>query len=192
MREFVYFSRKAVTTGNFTDLMDAGRMDIVAHIVIHSFFVSNAIRDDVTLHLFFYGQPDPPKHLELHVTPDNNVISKKDVIGLIKRMLYKHKAGKRIEAFPGCFIEKKSILQYLKECEAAGRNLYLLDPKGEDLRTVEIGEHPIFFLGDHDGFGKDELRRLKKAATSASLGKKTYFASQTMAVVQYELDRRGL
>ncbi len=192
MREFVYFSRKAVTTGNFSDLMDAGRMDIVAHIVIHSFFVSHAIRDDVTLHLFFYGQPDPPKHLELHVSADENVISKKDVIGLIKRLLYKYKAGKKNEALPGCFVEKKGLLQFVKDCEEQERNLYVLDGKGEDIRTVEIGENPIFFLGDHDGFGKDELRRLKKAATSVSLGKKTYFASQTMAVVQYELDRRGV
>ena len=88
MREFVYFSNKAVTTGNFKDLMKAGRMDIVCHFVINSLFISNNYRDDVKLHLFFYGPPDPPKHLEIMY---NEKISKKDVAGLIKRILYKYK-----------------------------------------------------------------------------------------------------
>ena len=70
MREFVYFSRKARTSGNIKDLMKAGRLDIACHIVIHSFFVSHAIRKNVKLHLFFYGPPDPPKHIELYNKQD--------------------------------------------------------------------------------------------------------------------------
>ena len=73
MRHIVYFSSKAVTTGNFKDLMKAGRMDIVLHVVIASFFLSHDFRKDVKLHLVFYGMPDPPKHIEIQVTPDLSI-----------------------------------------------------------------------------------------------------------------------
>jgi len=36
------------------------------------------------------------------------------------------------------------------------------------------------------------MKRLKKIATSVSVGPKTYFASQVVAVVNNELDRRGI
>jgi len=187
MREFVYFSNKAVTTGNFTDLMKAGRMDIVSHIVIHSFFVSNNMRDNVKLHLFFYGRPDPPKHLEIN---SGASISKKDVIGLIKRMLYKYKKDKKFEALDNCFIEKKSLLKFVDEL--GNGDIFILDSKGEDIRTIEIGKDPVFIIGDQEGFPQKEKKRLKKLAKPVSLGKTTYFASQTMSILQNELDRRGI
>ena len=102
MRHFVYFSQKERTTGNFgDDLMKAGRMDIACQIVIMAFFVSNAIRNNVKLHMIFNGPPDAPKHLELFpgrkLYPDDEDderdISKKDIAGLIKKLLYKYKPG---------------------------------------------------------------------------------------------------
>jgi tRNA pseudouridine-54 N-methylase len=97
MREFVYYSKNARTSGNFdlTDLMKAGRMDIACQITIMAFFVSHHTREDVKLHLIFDGGPDPPKHIEMF--PGKNFIedeknridiSKKDVAGLIKKILY--------------------------------------------------------------------------------------------------------
>ena len=67
MREFIYYSKNARTSGNFdlTDLMKAGRMDIACQMAIMAFFVSHHIRNDVKLHLVFDGPPDSPKHLEI-------------------------------------------------------------------------------------------------------------------------------
>ena len=67
MREFVYYSKSAVTAGNMIkdNLMKAGRMDIVCNVIISVFFVSNAMRDDVKLHLIFDGGPNNPRHLVL-------------------------------------------------------------------------------------------------------------------------------
>ena len=67
MRHFVYFSRNARTSGNFKDLMKAGRMDIVLHVIINAFFLSHKKREDVKIHLVFYGAPDPPKHIEMQI-----------------------------------------------------------------------------------------------------------------------------
>ena len=79
MREFVYFSGHAATSGNALNdgLMKAGRMDIAIHTIIASFFLSHDVRKDVKLHLIFYGMPDPPKHIEIQVK-EGLEISKKD------------------------------------------------------------------------------------------------------------------
>ena len=188
MREIIYFSRNARTSGNFNDLMKAGRMDIVCHVIIMSFFVSNNIRENVKLHLFFYGAPDPPKHLEIMA---NRNISKKDVAGLIKRMLYKYKKGRKIEAFENCFVEKNSLIKVVEEL-AKTRNVYLLDRNGENIRETEIKEDPIFILGDHEGLPKKELKRISKNAIKISLGKVNYFSSQIITILNNELDIRGI
>ncbi len=194
MREFVYFSRKARTSGNIKDLMKAGRLDIACHIVIHSFFVSHAIRKNVKLHLFFYGPPDPPKHIELYNKQDElkQIISKKDVSGLISRMLYKYKQDKRIQAFKNCFISKQSLISFIEEASQQGRAVYLLDEKGKDIRKVDIKQDPIFVLGDHQGLPSKEKKRLMRYAEVVSLGDITYFASQALIILQNELDRRGI
>jgi tRNA (pseudouridine54-N1)-methyltransferase len=189
MREFIYFSSKATTTGNFKDLKEAGRIDIVCHFVINSFFVSNAIRPEVKLHLIFYGQPDPPKHILLEINEKNkDFFSKKDIAGLIKKMLYKYKKGQKVEVFDSCFIEKKSFSEVIEGLE--DKEIYFLDKDGEDLRNSEILDNSVFVLGDHEGISKQERKYLEKVAKKISLGKVTYFASQSLAILQNELDRR--
>lgn len=197
MREFVYFSKKARTSGVFRDLMSAGRLDIACHTIIMSFFVSRARRENVKLHLFFYGRPDPPKHIELVIGREETEqrglsVSKKDIAGLLKRILFKYKKGRKIEAFPNCFIEKKGFSDFVEELNEQGRAVYLLSPKGEGIREVEIRENPVFIFGDHEGIPKEELKKIKKTVKPVSLGRIEYFTSQVVAVVHNELDIRGI
>lgn len=198
MREFIYYSKTAPTAGNYIkdDLQKSGRLDIAIHSIIAAFFLSHKMREDVKLHLCFAGLPDPPKHLELKPVTEGKTgvdkiyLSKKNIEGVIKRMLYKHKEGTKNEVYPGYWIEKKSFLKVAEELQDDGKSLYILDPKGEDIRTVEIEENPVFIIGDHLGLPGKELKRLKKMCTPVSIGKKTYFASQTIVVVNNEIDRR--
>jgi len=197
MREFVYYSRTAPTSGNFgEDLMKAGRLDIAIHTVIAAFFLSHKMRTDVRLHLCFAGPPDPPKHLDIKPViegitgVDKIYLSKKDVAKVIKKMLYKYKEGEKREVFPGYWIEKKGFLEVIKELSESGRNLYILDKQGEDIRKIEINENPVFILGDHRGLPVKELKRLFLISKPISIGKRTYFASQTVAIVNNEVDRR--
>jgi tRNA (pseudouridine54-N1)-methyltransferase len=199
MREFVYYSATARTTGNFgDDLMKAGRIDIACQIVIMAFFISNQIRNNVKLHLIFNGPPDPTKHIELFPgkkldEDSEHDISKKDVAGLIKKLLYKYKPGIKNEVMPGYYIEKKNFTKIIEEMMDEGKEVFILDRKGEDIRTIEIGENPIFILGDHDGIPKVEEKKLKKMnVKKVSVGDKMYFASQTLTILQNELDRRGI
>jgi tRNA pseudouridine-54 N-methylase len=190
MREFIYYSAKARTSGNWKDLMSAGRMDIVCNVIIQAFFISNRTREDVHLHLIFDGAPNPPMHLEF-ISNKNMSISKKDVGGLIKRMLYKCSEKKKTEVFPGCHIEKKSFSALLKELEADGKDICVLDAKGEGIRDVETSQlgNSVFVIGDHEGLPKKELKRYKKRI---SIGPVTYFASQTFVIIHNELDLRKL
>lgn len=193
MREFVYFSESARTSGNFdpNDLMKAGRMDIAIHSFIQGVFLSHGFRKDVKFHFVFYGMPDPPKHIEIQIK-DELEISKKDVGNLIRKILYKYQRDKKTEVLPGCFIEKKSFLKVIEELADEGKGIFILDKNGEDIRKTKIGENCVFVVGDHEGLPKKELRRLKKIAKPVSIGNKMYFASQTVAVVNNELDYRGI
>lgn len=193
MRNFVYFSSEARTSGNFNvnELMKAGRMDIVMHVIINSFFLSHSLRDDVKLHLIFYGAPDPPKHIEIQVKPETK-LSKKDVANLIKKILYKYREGKKTEVLPGCSIEKKSFLKVIGELAKENKKIFVLDKRGEDIRKVRIPEKSVFILGDHNGLPRKELKRLKKIAESISVGPRIYFASQIITILNNALDLRGL
>jgi tRNA (pseudouridine54-N1)-methyltransferase len=192
MKHFIYFSKDAVTSGKALSqntLMGAGRMDIAIHSFIQGIFLSHGVREDVKFHFIFYGMPDPPKHIEIQVTPELE-ISKKDVGTLIKKILYKYREGHRHEVLPGCFIEKKSFLHVIEELMEEGNEVFILDKRGQDIRDAKISPNCVFILGDQEGLPKKEIKRLKKELNSISVGPKMYFASQTIAIVNNELDRR--
>lgn len=197
MREFIYYSRNAVTDGNFIkdDLMQAGRMDIVCNVIINAFFTSHNVRDDVKLHLIFGGAPDHPKHIEIEphkiaIGSKNNIdIAPGDIAKIIKKILRAYEKGKRIEALPNIFIEKKGLRDVIEEI--GQDKIVLLDKKGKEIRNTKNIENAIFLIGDHDGFPKYEERWMKKSGIrKISLGKKMYYATQSIIILQNELDIR--
>jgi len=190
MREFVYYSKNAVTAGNLIkdDLKKAGRMDIVCNFIVSVFFTSNAMRDDVRLHLIFDGGPNNPRHLVLESNGDMP-ISKKNIAGLIKRMLYKAKDEEGLrEIVPGCWIEKKGFEKLLKELDSGGKDVLLLDGKGEDVRGKSL-DNAVFVIGDHEGFPAG-LKKFLKRVDGVSVGPRVLFASQVAVLIHNELDRK--
>ena len=191
MAEFIYYSKSAVTAGNFIkdNLMEAGRMDIAINVLISAFFLSHDIRKDTKLHLLFDGPPNPPVHILIEYDKDLQ-ISKKDVAGLIKRILYKapKETGKVVNVLPGCFVEKKSFEALVNELNEQGKNIYLLDKKGEDIRKIKIKGNEVFLLGDQDGFPNDK-RHLLKRIDKITVSPKMLFASQVLTIVHNEIDR---
>lgn len=194
MKHFVYFSATGVTSGKAMSqntLMRAGRIDIAIHSFIQGVFLSHGFRKDITFHFVLYGMPDPPKHVQITVTDDLQ-LSKKDVANVLKKILYKYKEGEKNEPLPGCFVEKKSLLKVLEELHENGSEVFVLDKKGESLREVELKDNCVFLIGDHEGLPKKELKRLKEYARGVSVGPYMYFASQVVAVINNELDYRGI
>ena len=202
MREFVYYSKSAVTAGNMIkdDLKAAGRMDIVCNVIIAAFFTSNAMREDVKFHLIFDGPPNAPRHLILESNSEMP-ISKKNVAGLIKKLLYKSPdKGGLLEIVPGSSIERKSFEHVIKELDKEGKDVLLLDGKGKDIREVGLSQRddsgeplrqPVFIIGDHEGFPSDKNKFLKKI-DKISVGPKVLFASQVITILHNEIDRGSL
>lgn len=191
MREFIYYSKSAVTAGNLVkdNLMRAGRMDIVCNVIISAFFTSNEMRDDIKIHLIFDGPPNAPRHLVLESNKEMP-ISKKDIAGLIKRMLYKSpdKEG-LLEIFPGASIEKKGFEQLVKELDSNGKDVLLLSKNGKDIREVNFDGTAVFIIGDQDGFPADKKKFLK-GIDKICVGPKVLFASQVITILHNELDRK--
>lgn len=202
MREFVYYSKNTVTAGNLigSDLKKAGRMDIVCNFIIQCFFVSNAMRDDVRLHLIFDGKPNAPRHLVLESNKEMP-ISKKDVVGLIKRALYrgsglgvseyrnKKLSDKIIDVCEGVKIERKSFEKVLKDLDKEGKNVLLLDKRGKDIRDLEMKGNEVFVVGDHEGFPSG-MKKFLKRIDKISVGPKMLFASQCVILIHNECDRK--
>lgn len=192
MAEFLYYSKNAVTSGSFIkdNLMEAGRMDIAINVLIAVFFLSHDIRKDVKLHLIFDGPPCPPIHILIEYD-EKLPISKKDVAGLIKRILHKAPKEKGVvnNPLPGCFVEKKSFEALIKELDEQGKNVFVLDKKGEDIRDLKLKGNEVFVLGDQDGF-PDDKRRLLKRIDKVSVSPKILFASQVVTIVHNEIDRQ--
>lgn len=194
MKHLIYFSRSGATSGKAMsegNLMHAGRMDIAIHSFIQGVFLSHGFRKDIRFHFVLYGMPDPPKHIEINVT-DNLQLSKRDVGKLLKKILYKYREGKKTEVFPNCFVEKKPLLKLIEELKKEDVEVFVLDKKGEALRKAKIPKNCAFIVGDHLGLPKKELKRLKEITTEISIGPHMYFASQVVAVINNELDIRGI
>jgi tRNA (pseudouridine54-N1)-methyltransferase len=108
---------------------------------------------------------------------------------LLRIALWKYKPGRKIEALPGVFVEKKSFEEVLEELSEA-HPLYLLDPRGRPIGRVELEEDPVFILGDHLGIPRKQRRFARKLSDCMiSLSEVPYFTSQCIAVLHFHLDR---
>lgn len=194
MRHFIYYSGTGVTSGKAMsqgNLMQAGRMDIAIHSFIQAVYLSKGFREDVKFHFVLYGMPDPPKHIEITVTEELE-LSKKDVAKILKKILYKFKEGQKTEVLPNCFVEKKPLLKVISDLMEEDIEVFILDKKGESLREIEIPKNCAFLIGDHAGLPRKESKRLKTMVEPVSVGPHMYFASQVVAVINNELDFRGI
>ena len=144
----------------------------------------------VKLHLIFDGPPNPPIHILIEYDPALS-ISKKDVGGLIKKILFKapKEKGKITNPVPGCFAEKKSFEALVEELNEQGKNIFLLDKKGTDIRDLKLKGNEVFIIGDQDGF-PDDKRHLLKRIDKISVSPKVLFASQVVTIVHNEIDRQ--
>ena len=189
MRKFVIYSQKASTAPRITDLKAAGRIDILLHSIISALFASNEFRDDVELHLILMGPPNSPRHITIKYHKDNT-ISKKDLKKLLEIALKRAKEGTVREIHPGVLVDDKPISKIVEELLEETQNIFLLDAYGSHLKNFSKENliNPIFILGDHEGFEKKKKKKKKKNIRRLSLGPITYFTSQSITIINYELD----
>ncbi len=197
MREFILLARKAFTTPfKLNDLPGAGRIDLVARCISTAIFISEALRKDVKFYAVLEGPTLPPKIVTFDTSNLKNVYpDERNIASHIKIALEKGinlKLGEEVESEPGIRISKKSFESLVKEKVKETQVIYL-HPKGKKIEEFEFEKDVCFILGDHKGLPKKKEIFLENLGIEKlSLGKITYLASQVIAILHYELDKRNL
>jgi len=179
VREFILYSRTGRTSGNFKSLYEAGRLDVVYQCIMMAIYESYASRKDVLFHAILNGPPDPPKEL---LVESNLLRDAPPEQGYWEKIIRKVLSGK---SHPGITV-KKNNFQALIETK---RDVFVLEKKGTDIWEIEIGENPVFVLGDQIGLPKNEERFALRRGTKVSLGEREYTSAQCICILNYVLDR---
>ncbi len=194
MRTYIIRARKGSTRWEKirSQIGSSAHLEVIAHSVMNAFFVSNGFRDDIEVYIILDSSEDFPRTIKLssgvsmagfHETAVLDLIEKalKESQGLQKDETKKLALGLEISGFGFERLVGKLI---------ETRPVYLLDPKGDDIRKTQIESDPVFILSDHLALPKNNVKSLKRRGLKTlSLGKKMLFASQCVVLVNDEIDR---
>lgn len=197
MRTFVLRARKATTQWNkiSAQIGSDAHFEVVLHCVMHAFFLSNNFREAVDMYVIHESTDKYPCTIHLSSQKGLSVAGfhEQAIADLFVQSLQQYPALQKDSSLTvapgvtlmGCGFDKL-INTYLFQ-----RPLYLLDKKGEDIRSAPIAADPVFILSDHLAMPKNSIKGLKRhQVSSLSLGKKMLFASQCIVLLHDELDRR--
>lgn len=169
--------------------------EYLAQIMVAALFVSKGHRDDVTLSLVLENSPDYSRAVIFREG------TFKDLGGLHESTLLESIAGALAEAgrlekeasvitSQGIIVEATSF-EHMARARMQAGPVYLLDRKGEDVREVDLGSNSVFLLSDHVPMPKKLQKSLsRQGANALSLGPVMLHASQCIAVLNNEMDRR--
>jgi tRNA (pseudouridine54-N1)-methyltransferase len=185
MREFILYSRKGRTDARFTNLRDAGRLDVVHECIVASLFLSHGLRRNVVFNVVLSGPPNPPLHLKVDGATLYDVRTDQETWeGILRRTL----SGL---PHPGMTAQKVSFEALLRE-KANDARIFVLEESGKDVEAVDIGEHAVFVLGDHIGLPKTVEGYALRYGEKISLGKQPYLAASCITVLNFMMDRRKI
>jgi tRNA (pseudouridine54-N1)-methyltransferase len=183
LREFILYSRLGRTDSNFTNLHDAGRLDIVYECAVASLFLSHAIRKNVIFHTILNGPPNPPLHLKIEGETLYDVRTDQETwTQILKKIL----SGK---AHPGITTHKTSFEALLKT-KASEAQIYVLEEGGKPISEIDISDKPVFVLGDHVGLPKKVEGFALRYDEKISLGKQPYLAASCITILNHLLDTK--
>lgn len=197
MRTFVLRARKATTQWNkiAAQIGSDAHFEVVLHCVMQAFFLSNDFREAVDIYIIHESTDRHP--CTIHLSGQEGLsltgFHEQAIADIFIQSLQYYPALQKdsfLKVAPGvnligCGFDK------LINTHLYQRPLYLLDKKGEDIRSAPISADPVFILSDHLVMPKNSIKGLKRHKTaSISLGKRMLFASQCIVLIHDELDRR--
>jgi tRNA (pseudouridine54-N1)-methyltransferase len=198
MRTFVIRARKGTTRWERvrSTLGSEGHFEVVAHSVLNAFFVSKGFREDVEVYIVLDSAEDFPRTLKLSGSEGLSLsgFHEEAVVSLVESAL-KNSAGLQKDetrtVAPGVQVHGFGF-EKLVAGLLVNRPVYLLDRKGEDIRTTALEADPVFVLSDHIPMPKNNVKSfMRKGLKIISLGKKMLFASQCIVLLNDEMDRVG-
>lgn len=195
MRTFIIRARKGSTRGEKLRAMVGSKehFEVVLHTIMNAFFISSGFRTDVELYIVLDSSEDFPRTLKLSSAEGLSLpgFHETAIVEVIEQALLKSeglsKDGSKTVA-PGIevygFGFDKLVAQLLQT-----RAVYLLQPKGDDIRSIDFYDAPVFILSDHLAMPSKSIKGLeRKGLNTLSLGKKMLFASQCVTLIHHELD----
>jgi tRNA (pseudouridine54-N1)-methyltransferase len=198
MREFILRARRGPTTPDFSLDEPGGdrHLEVVAHCIVNALFCARQIRTQTVAQLVMDGPAAPPKCVRLESDRLGSLdgLDERSIWRMLQRVLAAGRRlalGEEVEAEAGAFVAKRSFEQLVRDRCAAGP-LYYLRPDGTDIRALELDGPARFVFTDHLAMPRKTDRFLERlGARPLSVGPRMLFASQCIAVVNNELDRRG-
>ncbi len=197
MRLFVIRARKGKTDADkvLAQVGSKAHFEIIAHTLANAFYFSNGIRSDIEVYVVLDSSPDFSRTLKFS---SNNGLSfpgfhEQAILEVISAALARgnNVAKDAIMAVaPGIEIYGFGFEVLMKKLQEQ-YPIYLLDKKGEDIRSINFEQHGVFVLSDHLPLPKNNITALERqGATKISLGRKMLFASQCIVLIHNELDRQ--
>lgn len=185
MREFIVYSRKGCTDGNFTSLRNAGRLDVVHECIVASLFLSHGLRRNVIFNAVLSGPPAPPLQLEVDGASLYDVRTDQETWqGILRKVLL----GR---THPGVAMHRTSFEALVKE-KSRSAHIFVLEEGGKDVELINAGDHPVFILGDHIGLPKTVENFALRYGEKISLGKQPYLAASCITILNYMMDRKKI
>jgi len=181
--EFVLFSRQGRTDPNFSNLHDAGRLDIVHECIVASLFLSHGLRKDVTFHAILNGPPNPPVHIQINGETVHDVRTDINTWQQIIKKVFSHKPH------PGITSDKTSFETLIKT-KAQTHQICTLEEGGTPINQMTLEPNSLFVLGDNVGLPKNAERFTLRYGKKISLGKHPYLAATCITIINYTLDQQ--
>lgn len=185
MREFILYSRKGRTDADFTNLRDAGRLDVVHECIVASLFLSHGLRRNVVFNACLSGPPFPPLHLKVDGATLYDVRTDQETWqGILRKVL----SGK---THPGVSTHKTSFEALIKE-KSKSAKIFVLEEGGKDVESTKMSDHTVFILGDHIGLPKTVESFALRYAEKISLGRQPYLAASCITILNFIMDSRRI
>jgi len=196
MRTFIIKARKGTTCWEKLrfNVGTKDHFEVVAHTVINAFFTSNAFREDVEVFIILDSAADFPRTIKLSSNDGLSLsgFHEEAVVELVEHALKNSMGLKKDETqviAPGIQISGFGFEKCVKSLLDT-RDVYLLERKGCDIRSIDFAADPVFILSDHLPMPKNTVKGLQRhGLKKLSLGKKMLFASQCVVIIHHELDR---
>ncbi|MEX2327841.1 MAG: hypothetical protein WD558_08915 [Pseudomonadales bacterium] len=170
-------------------------VEYLAQIIVNTLFIAKGHRDDVTLTLVLEKSIDYSRALSIPGDAFGSLggLNESSLLEVIADSLLEGRDLAKeatVTTSLGIRVASTSFEHIARDRLARGK-VYLLDRKGQDVRALEVTGDAVFLLTDHIPMPRKLGKSLvRQGAIRVSLGPVMLHASQCVAVVQNELDRR--
>lgn len=197
MPSFVLRARKGTVKADrvFAQVGSGEHFEIIAHTLANAFYFSNGMRDDVDVYVVLDSTPDFPRTLKFSSRMGLSFpgFHEQAILEVVSSALERGKYVRKDQwqgIEPGIEIAGFGFDTLMKNLQEHNP-VYLMDKKGEDVRSLVLPPQGVFVLSDHLPMPKNSIKGLeRRGATKLSLGRKILFASQCVVLIHNEIDRQ--